>query len=80
MIPGELITDGADHALNPGRRSVSAYKLSDGKKRIAKSVVCGGAMYFALISFAWLRKRVSKALPAAAMPSVSPASVASIKR
>jgi urease subunit beta len=23
MIPGELITDGADHALNPGRRSVT---------------------------------------------------------
>ena len=23
MIPGELITDGADHALNPGRRTVT---------------------------------------------------------
>jgi urease subunit beta len=22
MIPGELITDGADHALNPGRRTL----------------------------------------------------------
>jgi urease subunit beta len=23
MIPGELITDGADHALNPGRRTLT---------------------------------------------------------
>ncbi len=23
MIPGELITDGADHALNPGRRTAT---------------------------------------------------------
>jgi urease subunit beta len=23
MIPGELITDGADHALNPGRRTIT---------------------------------------------------------
>ena len=23
MIPGELITDGGDHALNPGRRTVT---------------------------------------------------------
>jgi urease subunit beta len=23
MIPGELITDGADHVLNPGRRTVT---------------------------------------------------------
>jgi urease subunit beta len=23
MIPGEILTDGADHALNPGRRTVT---------------------------------------------------------
>jgi len=34
MIPGELITDGADHALNPGRRSVTLVVDNSGDRPI----------------------------------------------
>lgn len=34
MIPGELITDGADHALNPGRRSVTLVVENSGDRPI----------------------------------------------
>jgi urease subunit beta len=34
MIPGELLTDGADHALNPGRRTLSLVVENRGDRPI----------------------------------------------
>jgi len=34
MIPGELFTDGADHALNPGRRTVALVVENGGDRPI----------------------------------------------
>ncbi len=34
MIPGELLTDGADHPLNPGRRSLSLVVENRGDRPI----------------------------------------------
>jgi urease subunit beta len=34
MTPGELLTDGADHALNPGRRSVTLVVENSGDRPI----------------------------------------------
>jgi urease subunit beta len=34
MIPGELITDGADHALNPGRRTTTMVVENRGDRPI----------------------------------------------
>ena len=34
MIPGELLTDGADHALNPGRRSATLVVENRGDRPI----------------------------------------------
>jgi urease subunit beta len=34
MIPGELLTDGADHALNPGRRTVTVVVENTGERPI----------------------------------------------
>jgi len=34
MIPGELLTDGADHALNPGRRTASMVVRNTGDRPI----------------------------------------------
>lgn len=34
MIPGELFTDGADHALNPGRRTVTLVVENAGDRPI----------------------------------------------
>ncbi len=34
MIPGELLTDGPDHALNPGRRTVSLVVENTGDRPI----------------------------------------------
>jgi hypothetical protein len=51
---------------SPGRRNTSAKRLSVGRKRIANSVVRGGAMYLTLIVFANERIRFSRALLASA--------------
>ena len=34
MIPGELLTDGPDHALNPGRRSITLVVENAGDRPI----------------------------------------------
>ena len=34
MIPGELFTDGPDHALNPGRRTVTVVSQNTGDRPI----------------------------------------------
>jgi urease subunit beta len=34
MIPGELLTDGADHVLNPGRRSLTLVVENSGDRPI----------------------------------------------
>ena len=34
MIPGELLTDGADHALNPGRRTLTLVVENRGDRPI----------------------------------------------
>ncbi len=34
MIPGELLTDGADHALNPGRRTATLVVRNTGDRPI----------------------------------------------
>jgi urease subunit beta len=34
MIPGELLTDGADHALNPGRRTATVVVENTGERPI----------------------------------------------
>jgi urease subunit beta len=34
MIPGELLTDGADHALNPGRRTLTVVVENTGDRPI----------------------------------------------
>lgn len=34
MIPGELLVDGADHALNPGRRTITLVVENTGERPI----------------------------------------------
>jgi len=34
MIPGELLTDGGDHALNPGRRTITLVVENSGDRPI----------------------------------------------
>ena len=34
MVPGELFTDGADHALNPGRRTITLVVENSGDRPI----------------------------------------------
>jgi urease subunit beta len=34
MIPGELLTDGPDHPLNPGRRTITAVVENTGERPI----------------------------------------------
>ena len=67
-------------SISPGRRSASAYRLSVGTNRIAKSVVCGTAMYFSRMLLASPRKRSSIALPAASTAGASARSCASSRR
>src|SRR5450830_1795104 len=42
-------------SIRPGRRNTSAYRPSEGRNRMAKSVVCGGSMYFSAIERASVR-------------------------
>ena len=61
---------------SPGVRNTSAYKLSKGRKRMAKSVVLGASIYLLLISAAHFLMPRTNALRHSSMPAASAASYA----